>query len=216
MMDFNRLIVGTVMTGAASFAQGGLAYTFDSDDQGWTSINDTSFIGYDGSIGQPSGALRGVDRASGAIWFFAAPQIDLGDLSGLYGNSISYDILGISGNQTSISARADIMLSGGGLTIGINISTQPVLGQWTTWSAMVNDESGWEYVSSTSDGTLNGNLVSDSDIMTVLSDLDGLFIRGEYTNGNDSAALDNVSFVPAPGSLGLMLLAGLVSTNRRR
>ena len=209
-------LILAAMGAAATLANAGLSYTFDSDDQGWSAINDTSFIGYDGAIGQPNGALRGVDRVSGAIWYFAAPQADLGDLSGLYGNAISYDILGITGNQTSISARSDIMLSGAGLTIGIDISTQPVNGQWTTWSAMVDDASGWEYVTSTSDGTLDGNLVSESDLRAVLADLDGLFIRGEYTNGSDSTAIDNVSFVPTPGALAMISMGGLLASRRRR
>lgn len=193
-----------------------LSYTFDSDDQGWFSINDTTFVGYDGTIGNDAGALRGVDRASGAIWYFAAPVIDLGDMSGLYGNTISYDILGITGNQTSISPRADIMLTGAGLQIGLNISTQPIVGQWTSWSGLVDASSGWEYVNSTANGSLNGVQVSESDIRAVLENLDGLFIRGEYTNGGDSAAIDNVSIVPAPGTGIAIMLAGFAAARRRR
>jgi MYXO-CTERM domain-containing protein len=216
-MQFTRNTLAIAAMGAAAtLASAGLSYTFDSDDQGWSAINDTSFIGYDGTIGQPNGALRGVDQVSGPIWYFSAPLIDLGNLSGLYGNAISYDILGISGNHNFDLSLADIMLSGGGITIGIDTSAQPVNGQWTSWSAMVDDSSGWELVTSLSAGELSGNAATAADIQTVLADLDGLYIRGEYTSGSDSAALDNVSFVPSPGALAMISMGGLLSMRRRR
>ena len=207
-------LTATCALNAAAHAD--LFYTFDTDAQGWTSINDTSFHGWDGTLGNPdTGALRGVDRASGAIWYNAAPVADLGDLSGLYTNAISYDILGINGSQSGLSDRADIILSGAAMDIGINISTQPVNGQWTSWSALVDDTAGWEILSSTSSGTLSGTLVNAAQIQAVLSDVQGLYIRGEYTNGGDSSAIDNVRIAPAPGTLALLGLGALAARRRR-
>ena len=216
-MHANRLLVpGIALFGASAAAQADFSYTFDTDAEGWSSINDTSALVWDGSIGTPAGALRGVDQVSGDIWFFSAPSDALGDLSGFYGGAISYDILGIVGSQTSISPRADIMLVGAGTQIGIDLSVQPQTDAWTSWSTTVDAASAWKLVGSTLGGSLTSTDASEAQIRAVLGDLDGFYIRGEYTNGSDSAAIDNVSFVPAPAGMLAMLGLGCVAGRRRR
>jgi uncharacterized protein (TIGR03382 family) len=53
---------------------------------------------------------------------------------------------------------------------------------------------------------------------TVLADLTGMYIRGEYTNGSDATALDNVvlTVIPAPGTVGVTALAAVAGLRRRR
>ncbi len=211
------LKVGLIGLYAASFAaSGSVSWTFDSDAMGWSTLNDARDFTWDGGIGQPAGAIRARDVGDGRIWYFAAPVVDISNASGLYGGTIAWDALGIQGNQTSISARADVMLTGGGLSIGISVGEVPVNGTWTSWSAAVSAGAGWEFVSSLSSGGLNGNAVSEADIRAVLADLDGFYIRGEFTNGADQTGLDNVSFVPAPAGVALLAMGGLVGTRRRR
>ena len=93
---------------AASF--GGVAYPFETDAMGWGTVSDATGFMWDGTIGNGGlGAIRARDQVGGDIWYFSAPEDDLGNISGLYGNSISYDLLGITGKSSTIfqSASAD-------------------------------------------------------------------------------------------------------------
>ena len=206
------------LTALASPALAGIAYTFDSDAQGWSIANDGTGFMWDGTIGNGVGAIRARDVVSGNIWLFSAPDADLGPMGGMYNTSISYEILGITGSHTNLGGgeRADIILQGAGISIGINAGTQPVNDQWTSASALVSVDADWKILSSFSDATLTGSLATQGQIESVLADMTGLFIRGEYTNGGDATAIDNVDFVPAPSAMALLGLGGLATTRRRR
>tara|TARA_R110000868_G_scaffold241497_2_gene496277 strand:+ start:14512 stop:15153 length:642 start_codon:yes stop_codon:yes gene_type:complete len=196
-------------------ALAGISYTFDSDAQGWGIFSDGRDFQWDGTIGNNGlGAIRAVDITAGNYWFFSAPTTDLGDLSALYGNSISYDILGIQGNQ-NIDDRADIILSGGGIQIGIAAGVAPVLGQWTSWDILVDASADWKIVSSATSATLSSTDATEADFQTVLANLSNLYIRGEYTSGGDQSAIDNVNFVPAPSTLALLGLSTVAFRRRR-
>lgn len=203
-----------LIAGPAAVAS--VTYTFESDAQGWSTLNDARDFTWDSTVGQAPGAIRARDVGDGRIWYFAAPVVDLMNASSYYGGAIAWDILGIQGSQTSIPDRADVMLSGAGMTLGIDIDVQPVNGQWTSWSADVTESAGWSVVSSAANGTLSGTAATEADLRAVLADLDGLYIRGEYTNGADQTAIDNVSIVPAPGAVALLGLSGVAVLRRRR
>ncbi len=196
---------------------GGIAYSFDSDDMGWGTVSDATGFMWDGTIGNGGlGAIRARDVVGGDIWYFSAPAGDLGNLSGLYGNSISYDLLGLTGNQALGGDRADVMISGAGMTIGIDFGVQPVLDQWISASTIVSADLDWRIVDDFPDGGLSGTDATIADIQAVLADVTGLYIRGEYTNGGDAMALDNVNYVPSPGALSMLSVAGLLIARRRR
>jgi hypothetical protein len=213
-----KFAAAAAITSISSASLAGVTYAFTDDAQGWGIVNDGTGFMWDDTIGNNElGAIRARDVVSGNIWLFSAPTEDLGNLSGLYNNTISYDILGITGNHTSLGGdRADIILTGAGLSIGIDAGTQPVNGQWTSASALVSVDADWKIISSFSDATLTGSLATQGQIESVLADMTGLYIRGEYTNGGDATAIDNVDFVPAPGALALMGMSGIMITRRRR
>ena len=211
-----RLGVIGVLGLTACGASAGVAWSFDADAQGWGTLNDARDFAWDSNIGQPAGAIRARDVGDGRIWYYAAPVVDISNASGFYGGAIAWNILGIQGNQTSIANRADVMLTGGGLSFGIDVDVVPVNSQWTSWSASVSEAAGWRIVSSTSSGSLSSTAATEADIRAVLADLTGFYIRGEYTNGADQTGLDNVSFVPTPGAAGLLGLFGLGAVRRRR
>lgn len=204
---------------AAAPAFAGVSYTFDTDAQGWGIVGGAVNFQWDGALGNGGpGSIRARDLVGGAFdtWFFAAPVVDLGDVSDLYGFDISYDIMSIVGVPGTNNDTAEIVLRGGGIDIGFSFGTPPTLGSWTSWSATVDATSGWRLMDSVSNSTLTATMASEAEIMAVLGDLQGLYIRGEYTNGEDQAALDNVSFVPSPGALSLMAIGGLIAGRRRR
>ncbi len=203
---------GVAVAGSAAF--GAVSSTFDSDDEQWSTLNDAQGFTYDGGLGQPAGAIRARDIGDGRIWYFSAAPKFLGDQSAFVNGSLSWDILGITGSQTSISDRADVMLSGAGMTLGIDADVQPLNGSWTSWGVTLA-AGDWFVVSSVGNGTLSTTAASQADLAMVLGDLDGLYIRGEYTNGSDAAALDNVLLVPAPAALPLLAI-GAAGLRRRR
>jgi len=201
----------------AAPALAGVAYPFETDIMGWSIVSDGTGFMWDGTIGNGGlGAIRARDVVNGDIWLYSAPQADLGNMSGLYNSSISYDILGITGNQGIGGGLADVILTGAGISIGINFGVQPVLGQWVSASVLVSEAADWKIVNSFANATLSGTDATSANIQSVLGDLDGLYIRGEYTNGGDATALDNVDFVPAPGALALIGMGGIMITRRRR
>lgn len=187
--------------------------TFDGDDEGWGTLNDARDFHWTDSVGNPPGAVRATDLADGRIWYFSAPGDYLGDASWSYGGSLRWDMM-LIGADADLSPRADVMLEGGGLSIGIAAGVNPLRGTWTDWSAAF-EETGWRHIDDISGGTLTANPVTQAEMMAVLGDLDGLFIRGEYTNGPDTAALDNVTLIPAPGAAALLAVA-VFATRRRR
>ncbi len=209
-----RLAVSASLVLAA--AASGQVSTFDADDEGWGTLNDARDFTWTDALGNPTGAIRATDSTSGDIWYFSAPSIFLGDRSSLYGGSLSWDVLGITGNQTSIVDRADIMLTGGGLRLGVDLDVLPLTSGWTSWMGLIDASADWKLINSFANGTLTATDATESDLRTVLGSLDGLYIRGEFTNGGDSAAIDNVNLVPAPGVAAMLGLGALGAARRRR
>ncbi len=204
---------------AAAPAMASISYTFDSDSQGWGIVGGATGFQWDGTLGNGGpGAIRAQDLVGGAFdsWFFAAPLVDLGNMSDLYGFDIQYDIMSLEGIPDTNAETAEIILFGGGVEIGFSFDDAPVLNAWTSRSVTVDAMGGWRYIDSLASGTVTASMVSESDLLTVLSDLQGFYIRGEYTNGPDRAALDNVFFTPTPGALSLLGLGGLIVSRRRR
>lgn len=183
---------------SATLAGGGvIESTFDADTEGWGELNDATNLVWTDEFTDSGGSLRATDLAGGSWWFYSAPEAYLGDKSSFLGAELSWDIYGINGSQNTTN-RADVMLIGAGLEIGVNIPVEPVNGAWTSWSVLVDDVADWRIVSSTSEGTLTSTSVTQAEIQAVLADLQSLHIRGEYTVGGDSTTIDNVRFAPPP------------------
>jgi len=183
---------------AATLAGGGaIESTFDADAEGWGTLNDAEDFTWTDVFGNPGGSIRANDQAAGIWWFFSASDAYLGDKSSFLGAELSWDIYGITGSQSTTN-RADVMLFGADLEIGVNIPAEPVNGAWTSWSVIIDSVADWRIVSSTANGTLTSTPATSADIQAVLADLQGLYIRGEYTSGNDASAIDNVRLAPPP------------------
>lgn len=210
------LLAMASVAGLASASQS-ISSTFETDDEGWGFLNDARLFTWTGDLGNPAGAIRATDQGDGRIWYFSASADYLGNRSNFYGGLIAWEIAGITGNQTSIPDRADVMLSGNGITIGIDADVQPVNGQWTAAWVDVHEIADWRIITNVGNGTL-GSEATPFEIQSVLADLTGLYIRGEYTNGGDSAAIDNVLFapIPAPGAMMVLGLAGVAMGRRQR
>lgn len=211
-----RIVSTCLLCAATAVASGDISSTFDSDSEGWGVLNDATGFTWDGAIGNPSGAIRARDVGDGRIWYFAGSSMFTGNLGAYYGGSILWDNMGISGSHTSVTGCADVMLVGSAGSIGIDIAGHPVNDQWQTFSVALATGD-WYMVSSQSNGTLSSEVASADVMRAVLADLTGFYIQGEYTNGGDSIALDNVVLeLPTPSTMLAMLGAGLCAGRRRR
>ncbi len=209
-------VFGAALLALAAGVANAQTSTFDTDAEGWSVVNDVSGFTWTDQIGNPPGAVQANDNVSGVIWFFNAPAAYSGDRSAAFGTAITWDLYGIRGNHTSVSNIADVILIGNGTAIGIDVDAQPVNGQWTSWSAPIMASANWRTVPNLSTGAFAGAALTDAEIQAVLANLTGLRLRGEFTSGADSAALDNVNMVPAPGAIALLAVGGLCIARRRR
>lgn len=174
------------------FLSGGSAKTvsstFDGGAEGWTVVGDAQ-----GASNQPvhhdrggadGGWISSTDDVSGGVWYWNASPEYLGDRSGFYGGTLSFEL-----NQSATDSQfdaVDVILEGDGLRIGYdfgNASTHPGT-NWTAYEVPLTEE-GWVALET-------GEPATREEVERVLSDLEGLFVRGEYRTGGDVGGLDEV------------------------
>lgn len=175
-----------------------VAYSgFDKDASGWTVQGDSDATSvkpdFDGRGGNPGGLITAKDEVTGGTWYFVAPSRYLGDASSAAGKSLRWDVL--TTDASSPYEAFDVMLEGGGKVLVTSQPKDPKAGAWTTRSVLL-DTGAWRIAP---DAEVNPEIdVSDlpeatrADIETVLADLSGLRIRGEFNDGPDTGSLDNV------------------------
>jgi len=188
-----------------------MSSTFDAGNEGWQVVGmpdsgpyHATTSGpipatYEPSQGVPAGSISLID-IDGNTTFFSAPGTYLGNQLSTYGTSISFDLMILYNNGW---VSADVALTDGVNSLAIDAGPEPVIGPWTHYSVNLNDLAGWKV------GNINGALATEADIKNVLSDLQGLYIRGEYAWGDDYSYLDNVRMGQVPeGGSSLALLGG--------
>lgn len=177
-------LAGIVIVAIGSASHAGnppVSSTFDIDDEGWSTDLDARDFRWEPAGGNPGGYIAAVDIGSGQYWRFAAPGGYLGDLTGYYGRTLSYDMiqLGLVGNVTD---RDDVQIRSGNTTLAYRFGYAPS-SEWTAFSVRIAEGEGW---------TIDGVPATEQQILGVLAGVDSLSIRGEYRVGADSAGLDNV------------------------
>ncbi|MGH7598664.1 MAG: laminin B domain-containing protein [bacterium] len=168
------------------FAQGSITSFFDSNAEGWIAVNNnTSIPTYFATGGNPGGYISITDNRAGIAWYWQAPAKFLGDVSCAYSGSLSFDLKqSLTINQTN---GIDIVLVGGGLTLVFNTLNNPGTA-WTSYSVSLIETAGWTKT------TLTGPPPTQAEMLSVLSSLTKLQIRGEYSSSTsgDRTDLDNV------------------------
>jgi large repetitive protein len=163
--------------------------TFDTDDEGWTRHiphDPNSSISWFATGGNPDGYIRYNEPGQGALDYFSAPALFLGNKSGFYGGVLSYDMrLNTTANASTIER---VILTGGGASVYFT-SPYPT----TTWQTfeipLVAGD--WKVAGS-------GVAASEEQIRTVLSDLTSLLIFADWRIGPEQVSLDNVLMTPGP------------------
>ncbi|MDZ7687312.1 MAG: laminin B domain-containing protein [Halobacteriales archaeon] len=164
--------------------------TFDEGTEGWTVVGDAQ----SGQVepthvaegGNPGGYLRATDDVAGGVWYWNASDAYLGDISSYSGGTLSFD-LNQSATDSQFDAQ-DVILESGDTRLGHdfgNSSTHPGT-DWTSYEVSLSAEAeGW-----TNRGTEEP--ATQDEFENVLSELDALWIRGEYRTGSDTGGIDNV------------------------
>lgn len=178
-----RIRIAAIAAASTPVLAGAPAITssFDTDAQGWSTDKDARDFRWEASGGNPGGFIAADDIGSGQYWRFAAPSAYLGDLSAYYGESLSYELKQL-GTVGTVINQSDIDISGAGITIEYRFGQAPT-GDWTPYSVVIAEGTGWE---------VNGSPATETQIRDVLADVTDLSIRGEFRVGADSCGLDNV------------------------
>lgn len=203
----------TLLCGSGSNATAEVVESrFDSSDEGWRLVGDTttSFPSFVATGGNPGGFLRGFDQAVGGRWYWSAPVSYLGNISGAYGNTLTFD-LRMRGSGT-LFEDSDIVLIGSSGSLHFDFPNVPSADDWTSYSALIAEGAGWHLDS------LSGPLATQSEIQSVLANVTSLRIRGEFITGDDNGDLDNVVLngIPSPAATSVFLVAGFLASTRRR
>ncbi len=161
---------------------------FDMNYEGWRVVGDvqggTGMPNYHSTGGHPGGYLSAKDDATGGTWYWRAPGKFLGNISAAYNQTLKYDL-----KQSGLNNQfdeIDVILQGSALKLVYNTPNNPDTA-WTSYSLNLSENSGWHI-----NDTL-GIVPTKSEFLDVLSNLQELWIRGEFINGPDSGCLDNVS-----------------------
>ncbi len=162
--------------------------TFDDGAESWTVVGDAQ-----GGVaepthvpegGNPGGHLEATDDVSGGVWYWNASPDYLGDVSAYEGETLSFD-LRQSATDSQFDAP-DVILESGDTRLGYdfgNASDHPGT-NWTRYEVELSAD-GWTNLDT-------GEPATEEEFEGVLSDLDQLWIRGEYREGSDTGGIDTV------------------------
>jgi hypothetical protein len=193
--------------------------SFGANDEGWTftsfanpAANDFSVISsgavtYNPSGGNGGGYVSKTDPDSGDFYFIA-PSAFLGNQA--TATSLSYDLV-YNGNvdyQTH-----DVVLVGTSKKLIYRANPDIVPGaNWSSVTVSLSPASAWL-------NGIGGPAATVTDFAEVLGNLQGIYIKGEYTVGVvETTGLDNVSLssVPEPGSFAVLGLGMALLIRRKR
>ena len=194
-------------------AHAAVSSTFDSNAEGWSGLTAKPYengapefnagpLGeYSVVGGHPGGYFRLPDPDSEDT-FFRAPAAFLGNQSGAFGGTLSYDL---TTNASINYAGPNVVLKGAGNTLVYFLPVQPaVRNSWVTVGVTLAPSAQWHL------GSVSGGAVSASQFQATLGSLTQLWISAEtHSPVEETSGLDNVflaAAVPEPSAAGLMLL----------
>lgn len=214
-------MVSRTLAFASLLALSGFAHaqvsTFSTNDEGWTvtsfnnpaandfGIMSSSGVDYHATGGNGGGYISKTDPDSGDFYFIA-PLAFLGNKSSA--TTLTYDInyVGNADYQTF-----DVVLVGTSKKLIYRANPDIVPNaNWSSITVSLSPASTWL-------NGVGGPAATASDFNEVLSNLTGLYIKGEYTNGVvETTGIDNVNLVPEPTSMAVLGLGALALVKRRR
>lgn len=189
MTQARLVAVACAVLAGTACARAQVVNGFDFDEEGWTYYNDAN-QSWDGTVGNPPGSLKNVDRAQGTWHGFQASTAFLGDFSSYFGGTFEFQMMA-TGTSDGGPTQPDLTLSGGGLTLALDLP-RPSNTVFSMRSVSLDLRSDWRV------GSLSGAVATEPQVRQVLADVTQLRLRGEFISGADTSYLDNVRFLP-PG-----------------
>lgn len=200
-------VAAALLLAASPASRADVKSDFGVDADGWTGFGDFAVnVTWQSAGGNPGGTIKLVDSVSGGVMYWIAPAKFLGDQSGAFGRSLSFDLKQVIGTPNQFSDEDVVLVGaapgGGSLTLVLDLGSYPATdGSWTSYSIPLA-VGGWKI------GTAGGAAASAAQLQSVLGGLTSLRIRAEYQTGSDTDYLDNVvlSAVPEPSAWAAMVL----------
>ena len=191
--------------------------TFNANDEGWTvtsftnpaandfSVVSSGAVNYNAAGGNGGGYISKTDPDTGDFYFIA-PTAFLGNQSGA--NLLTYDIIY---NGTVDYQTHDVVLAGTAKKLIYRANPNIVPGtNWSSISVSLTPASTWL-------NGVGGPAATVTDFAEVLGNLQGIYIKGEYTVGvTETTGLDNIHLVPEPASIAAIGLGLALLTRRKR
>ncbi len=152
---------------------------FQSGDEGWRIIDN----GKTRPISE-NGYLSAEDEKAYATYFWSAPAKFLGDKSSAFGGALSFDLRLYENSRAS--APRIVVLEGGGVKLALPKGYRRPTVFWHRYNIWFQQCAGWINLAT-------GKPSTSAELLQVLSNLEGLYIRGEYSSSDDDkASLDDV------------------------
>lgn len=205
-MKLNTLFLTACLALCAQQTQAaGASSQFDTGPEGWTVAGDATPPRW-----FAPGYIEATDLGNGQSWYWNAPSQFLGNQLGAISLSFSLQATPPApGSRTNW----DVVLIGAGRVLAMDLPAYPNDTSWAGYN--INFAAGnWSVIASNPSQGLVTPLAlrtaTPADMQSVMSHLDQLYIRGEYSTNIDTGRLDNVvlAAVPEPETWA-MLLAGL-------
>ncbi len=210
----NRFTLILVVFAISTQAQ--ITSTFDTDADGWTFLNSTTTLtpNHSTSGGNPAGFISATYSSNISFstqnWIASAKFLG-NQVARSMDMNLRFDIQqSQSGTNSNISG--DVRIESGGTAIVYSLPTKPAVAPlWSSYSVKLDETQGWRI------NTTTGLLATRSQIITALTNITSLEIRGTYAaNASYTSGIDNVileqrtlqiaptitSFTPTSGTTG--------------
>ncbi len=165
--------------------------TFEGGDTGWIVVGDAQGDSdkptYMKEGGNPGAHMSAVDDAVGGVWFWSAPDTFLSQLRKSWKESGSMRaVLTFDLKQSDLSdpfEDKDLVLGAGDLELHFRHESPPGL-DWTSFRVPLNPA---DWINPSTE-----KAATEEEMTQVFSELDRLWIRGEFRTGDDVGGIDNI------------------------
>ena len=166
--------------------------TFEGGDTGWIVVGDAQRESdkptYKTEGGNPGAYMSAVDNAVGGVWFWSAPEPFRRQLTSTWKEKGSLrSVLMFDLKQSDITEPfddKDVILGSGDLELHFFHDLDPGT-DWTNYRVPLSPDKGWI-------NGATGEPATREEMTKVISQLEKLWIRGEFRTGEDTGGIDNI------------------------
>ncbi len=161
---------------------------FDPDADGWTFFDPGAVaVVHVAPVGDPNGHVTAAYNSNIlANQFWRAPSKFLGNqVARSIGMNFRFDMQ-VSVTGTNSFTQGDVVITNGGTSLVYSLPSKPGTA-WTSYSLRLDETLGWRI------GNTSGALATRTQIISVLSNITDITLRGTYANFSpNSSSIDNV------------------------